>query len=886
MKQHDPVNLQRVFSKKSGQPPSRLTRQLEIWSRRVTTSALIKALVVCVFLLAATLLFVLAQASANSDFFDKNYAWLYRLNITVGSALTLIVGFLIIRLFLLYRSGRFGTRLLAKLAFIFALVGVLPGVILYSMSLQFVTRSIESWFDVKVETALESGLNLGRVSLDSLMNELMTKAGNMSLQLTESKVDSLAPNLNRVREQFSVQDATLISGNGRLIATASASLNNNATIAANVPSTSVLRQAKLTRMYTSIEGADFDSDTPANATINNQILLRVIVPINLASSLYDRSDESSPPPVNTSSLLNNPDSPTSSGLKPGTSQGITKNLAGSLMGELVYLQLTQTVPTNLAANALAVQNAYREYQEKSLSRIGLRKMYIGTLTLTLCLGIFSALVLAVLLGNQLARPLLLLAEGTKAVAGGDFSPLNNHNSNDELGVLTESFNAMVRQLSDAREDVQRHGAALEDTNLYLKNILANLSAGVLVLDAQFRITLANQGAERILRCAMRDLTGSTLASHPDFAVFSEQIERGFLEQNARINKALKTTIFQTGQPFDERGHTWQRQIELALPDSHETISQLGLEPDQDDNNNASATLTSTLLVRGSRLPLQAGAGYIVIFDDISDVISAQRSIAWGEVARRLAHEIKNPLTPIQLSAERLAMKLADKLDEKDAGMLKRSTQTIVNQVQAMKQMVDAFRDYARMPPAVMSSLDLNELVTDVLNLYAAEEERGEILVALAPNLPRLQGDASKLRQVIHNLIQNAQDAAASQTKPQILIRTESISGGRGPQDKVQTIKITITDNGTGFPPALLARVFEPYITTKSKGTGLGLAVVKKIIDEHEGRITISNLTDENAGTNSTIKGAQVVILFSKLTDHAPHEENLMTSPKANEKSTA
>jgi nitrogen fixation/metabolism regulation signal transduction histidine kinase len=273
----------------------------------------------------------------------------------------------------------------------------------------------------------------------------------------------------------------------------------------------------------------------------------------------------------------------------------------------------------------------------------------------------------------------------------------------------------------------------------------------------------------------------------------------------------------------------------------------------------------SVLVRGSRLPGEK-AGYVLVCDDITALISAQRSVAWGEVARRLAHEIKNPLTPIQLSAERLQMKLASKLEEPESGILQRATTTIVNQVDSLKKLVNDFRDYARFPPADLKPLDLNEVVTDVLALYDVhigypDQEESRFKPLLADNLPQFAGDASQLRQVIHNLLQNASDACAEVKEPEILVKTESVLN---PEEQSQSvaIRLIVSDNGSGFSPDLLARAFEPYVTTKSKGTGLGLAIVRKIADEHKARISVRNRTN----SEGKVVGASVELTFPVLKD--------------------
>jgi nitrogen fixation/metabolism regulation signal transduction histidine kinase len=257
----------------------------------------------------------------------------------------------------------------------------------------------------------------------------------------------------------------------------------------------------------------------------------------------------------------------------------------------------------------------------------------------------------------------------------------------------------------------------------------------------------------------------------------------------------------------------------------------------------------TLVARGAILP---DGMRLLVFDDISEIVSAQRSQAWGEVARRLAHEIKNPLTPIQLSAERLERKLNGKLEESDQTVLSKSVKTIVDQVAAMKRLVNEFRDYARLPSAELNPLDLNGLIQDVMLLYAQEPSenatRAQVITDLDPTVPTIEGDAEQLRQVVHNLIQNAQDASEAHAKVTLTTRWSPAR---------KRVKLTVSDEGPGFAPSILQRAFEPYVTTKSKGTGLGLAVVKKIADEHGARLDIANLVEDGV-----VKGAQVSLSFS------------------------
>jgi PAS domain S-box-containing protein len=392
------------------------------------------------------------------------------------------------------------------------------------------------------------------------------------------------------------------------------------------------------------------------------------------------------------------------------------------------------------------------------------------------------------------------------VAQGDFSPRAAVASRDELGVLTQSFNSMTLQLADTRAQAERHQEDLTHAKAYLESILANLSAGVLAFDAARRLRSANPSAARILGLECGPLLGlpprEWIHCDPALVPLAEEIERGFA--------AAGTT-------------PWERQVERDTRDGRQV-----------------------LLLRGTRLREGAETGAVVVFDDITHLLQAQRDAAWAEVARRLAHEIKNPLTPIQLSAERLQAKLGGKLPDAESDMLRRSTQTIVNQVSSLKRMVDAFSQYARTPEPSMRALDLNELLRDVLTLY--DSLAPSIRLQLAPNLPPVTGDASQLRQVIHNLLQNAQDALSDTPVPVIVLATTTTDG---------SVRFTVTDNGCGFPEHMMKRAFEPYVTTKPKGTGLGLVIVKKIVEEHGGEVAISNVAPRGAKVEVKLPAAAI-----------------------------
>ena len=499
---------------------------------------------------------------------------------------------------------------------------------------------------------------------------------------------------------------------------------------------------------------------------------------------------------------------------------VPSNDISLLAGEDRFLLVSQPVSRTLAANALAVQAAYSEYQQRALARDSLRRMYIGTLTLALILAVFGAVLLAFLLGNQLVKPLLMLADGVREVARGNLADKPVFASRDELGGLTRSFADMTRQLNDARSEVQRGVAQLEGARTRLQTILDNLTAGVIVFDREGRIDTVNPGATRILRLPISAWHGRRLDEVPALEGFAKSVWQRF-------------ELLATSPEPGERDH-WQDAFDLK-PGERDTL---------------------TLLVRGATMP---GDARLMVFDDITEVVSAQRSAAWSEVARRLAHEIKNPLTPIQLSAERMQHKLESKLQGSDQALLVRSVSTIVTQVQAMQQLVNEFRDYARLPAAQMTPLDLNELVTEVMALYGHAVEEGRLAPHTAAGLPQILGDATQLRQVIHNLVQNGLDAVAERADGHVEVAT---SAARGEHGELRAVRLTVLDNGPGFAEKVLKRAFEPYVTTKAKGTGLGLAVVKKIADEHGARLRVANLQADDA-PDAAATGARVSLSFSK-----------------------
>ncbi len=745
--------------------------------------------------LALVLMFLLTLATGNRELYERNYSLLFGLNVAVAVLLLLVIGWIVVRLLVRLRRRRFGSRLLVKLAAIFALVGLLPGVLIYVVSYQFVSRSIETWFDVEVEGALGAGLNLGRATFDTLAADLGNKTRQASLQLAASP-DSLGGlALERLRDQLQASDVVLWSASGQMIASAGES---RFLVKPERPSAQQLRAARSQRVVTQIEGFD------EVATAGNGELAAGSGQANSAAP----GSQQVVPRIKAIAVINSSEV--------------------GLLGESRYLQVTEALPAGLVANAIAVQEANREYQERALARGGLRRMYIGTLTLSLFLSVFGAVLLAVLLGNQLAKPLLLLAEGVRQVAQGDLTPKTALQSKDELGGLTRSFADMTQQLADARSAVQQSMSQVDAARANLQTILDNLTAGVIVLDVHGNIQLSNPGATRILRAPLAAFHGKSLGEVAGLEAFAKEVKAQFADHLG-------------GDRGDGAQHGmehWQQSFQLGAA-----------APGAPDN-------AITLIARGAKMP--GTEEFLLVFDDISEMISAQRAQAWGEVARRLAHEIKNPLTPIQLSAERLEMKLTGKVGEPEQALLTKSVKTIVDQVDAMKRLVNEFRDYARLPAAELKPVDLNALVNDVMQLYLHDHPVDgphdtaavPVYAELDPKAPPILGDDQQLRQVIHNLLQNAQDAQEGKPGARVTLKTDYVESSR-------RVRLTVRDNGTGFPDHILKRAFEPYVTTKVKGTGLGLAVVKKIADEHSARIDISNRISDGV-----VQGAQVSLSFA------------------------
>lgn len=474
-----------------------------------------------------------------------------------------------------------------------------------------------------------------------------------------------------------------------------------------------------------------------------------------------------------------------------------------------FLQLRQIIPADVAHSISAVTTGLRDYQRIIVTRGGLHTIYNWSLVLSVILAILCAVLAAFSFANRITAPIRQLAEGTRQVTGGHYEPIKEFSGADETNELTRAFNVMVRRVNDAMEKLENRHQKLEQSNIFRERILENLSTGIIVLDSMRRIRSANMGAVKILGNHVLQVGIVLHEAMPELA-----------EIIYPMLKASSRTVKQEG-------------ASLSLQEQEDPL---------------------TLLIRCSSVPLNDGPGYLVVIDDMSQAVAAQRVIAWGEVARRMAHEIKNPLTPIQLAAERMQYKLEKHLPAEDIVLLNRYTKTIVEQVSSIKQMVNDFRDYAKLPKPTLAPLDINALLDDVALLY--RQAGGHIKLDLQEHLPLLLADRAQLLQVLHNILSNAKEAARDSDECRIAIRSHLER-----DNKEKNVIVTISDNGPGFTPTILAHAFEPYITTKETGTGLGLPMVKKIIEEHGGWVKIANI---DSGVNQQETGAVITIGFVNL----------------------
>ena len=688
--------------------------------------------------LAAALVYSLTLATNSGSPLSEYFWWLIAaggLIVTILLAMLLRYGWLLLRH---NRHNMLGSRLTRRLALMFTLIAVLPGLFLFGVSAQFISYSINSWFGNDTAQALESSLTLSKSALDNTLDNTIEQAAALQVEI-----------ISRTSMGGTAAEALRLSGE-----------------------TARFSQVGL---YNPADGT--------TELISNPAAL--------------------PPPPAEKEVAEELQ-------RHGSSRSVT-NINGKLYaqgwlalpapqekGKALFFR--RPIPDNVARDAELIENARSKYAELTYAKQGLQTFFLITLLAAALLSIMLALVIALYFARRFIEPILSLAEGAKAVAQGDFSQPRPVYRNDELGQLTRLFNHMTEQLAIAREAEELNRIRQEAARHYLETVLESLTAGVITLDETGRLKTLNRSAENILGLPLSELSGSNWHDWP-------QSVPQYL---------LLTELFQTILATEHTG----KPVQTAYTGGDEA---------------------RILLAKATPLPADNGGGTVLVFDDITLLVRAQKEAAWGEVAKRLAHEIRNPLTPIQLSAERLAWKLQDKLGEQDAQILARSTDTIIKQVAAMKEMVEAFRNYARAPALKLEKQDLNKIIEEVLLLYEAGACTFD---AVFSNIPAVMyADTTAMRQVLHNIFKNAAEAAEEAAQPEVHIRTDNTDG---------KITLTVTNNGKSFSKDMLANAFEPYVTDKPTGTGLGLPVVKKIVEEHGGRIALSNPAEGGASVKITL----------------------------------
>ncbi len=693
-------------------------------------------------LLSLVALFLLSVTGQNSDDFDRLNNVILTINIAgVFLLLVLLIGNLM-RLLREYRENVPGARLKARMVGMFVGLAILPLLVVFYFSVQFINRGIDTWFNVEVEEGLNNAIKLSRASLELQMRDHLSATRQIARQLANVNERQFVFELSMLRREAGAGEITLFGRNAQILATSSDSS------AAALPRPPIDEMRMLTERNPTFVSLD-----------------------PLESGRYE---------IRTAVLF--------------TIRGRAEPIG--------VIQAHFPVADRLSRMAASVERSQREYQQLVFLREPLKNAFTLTLTVVLMLSLLAAIYGAFVLSRRLVAPIQDLVAGTRAVAAGDFDTRLPSPARDEIGFLINSFNDMTQRLAAARREASLSQALVEAERTNLEVILARLSTGVVALDADLRIRTANQASGAILNVDLSNCVGEYL---PDVAK----------------NEPLLDQFVDVAQVHLSAGETeWREQIVLRGEVGRRVL-----------------TCACTALPGDEDRP----AGYVVVFDDITALLQAQRDAAWGEVARRLAHEIKNPLTPIQLSAERLRRRYLGEMPADEAQVLDRATHTIVQQVEAMKEMVNAFSDYARAPDMDMDNFDLDKLVHEVVDLYRTQDSGVTIVVTSDPTMPPLEADIGRIRQILHNLIRNATEVLENVSDPRIDVHASVAEFGG-----IEFAQIKVEDNGPGFDTGSISQIFDPYVTTKPKGTGLGLAIVKKLVEEHVGTILAKNHKDGGA----------------------------------------
>ena len=699
-------------------------------------------LLLSAFLLIASVL--LSRAAVNDELFGDFYSALILLNVIGISLLALMSAFQIWRLIGQFRAKVLGSRLTLRFVGTFAVLSLIPLAVVYYFAVQFLSRGIDSWFDVQIEQALDDALLLGRSSLESIKFDVVDQLHDDADKLRNAESNfEIFLLLEELRQASDFDEMSLHSMSGEILASSS---KDSISLIPDVPDQRVIRRLREGDVYSEIE-----------PIAGGGMQLRVAVLI-----------------------------------------------AGQQVGDTDrVLQVLDPLPLPYSRLGENVESASAEYEKLQYLRRPLTFSFVLTLSLVTLMTLLIALLIAIYLARRLVAPLRDLAEGTQAVAQGDYGKQLPVTSGDELGVLVSSFNRMTQEISSAQTAVRNSQFEAEKQSAYLETVLAHLSSGVMSFDNNRQLRTYNAAAERILHTLLGTFVESSIA------------------EMIKALPAAEPLLSMIDQGISDDVSEWQKEISINSP--------LGQQ---------------TLVCSGTKLSgTETESGCVVVFDDATALIKAQRDAAWGEVARRLAHEIKNPLTPIQLSAERIRRRYLDKIEKDDREILDRATRTIAQQVESMKSMVNAFSDYAQPVISRPRRMDINTLIRDITELHVTHLTRIRFLFDLADDLPQIMTDPAGIRQVLNNLIINASDAL----------------GDKGGELKLSTridhakdnlLVLELQDNGPGFPAKLLDRIFEPYVTTKTSGSGLGLPISRRIIEENGGTMRATNLP----------KGGAIVII--------------------------
>ena len=710
-----------------------------------------KYLITSVAIIGVGFLILLAQSLSNNNLVS-NDTFLVLLAISVAFVLCLffLILFQIFKLLQSVKKEITGSKLTLRLVISFGMMVLIPVLIVYLVSVNFLTKSIESWFDVRVESALEGGLTLGQNTIDILIDDIQLKGKSIAYAISNKPFEKREEILIDLREKFSIASAVLYKSDGNISAISQSNSTINSTI-----NTTTLTLEDLTKgksgYFVRIEEAK-----------ENNLVLKAFIPI----------------------FYNN------------------KNQTTDLIGLEEILMLSQPIPESIANVAVSVESVFEEYQQLRYSRNSLKIIYTLTLTIVLMLAILTSVAISFVISRRFTRPLSLLAEATNQIAKGNYKKIIPEIGKDELGRLVKSFNSMTYQLDTATKNSKKDRKRLEDARTFLDTTLTNLVTSIIVIDEDQKIKLYNKSAAKLLNFKLSNMIGEKLKNAikevKKFDLVISFIDKALKEHNESINISK----------------------EIVLDSLKEE---------------------KTLILKLSSFQESSGISYILVLDDISVVAKAQRQIAWSEIARRLAHEIKNPLTPIQLSAERVQNKIIDKLNKTDKDLLNKSTNTIIKQVDALKLMVNEFSEYSRSPTIVRKKIDITNLIDEVSYLYSDQN------FTIKKNYPKkrreIRIDENKFRQVLINIFDNSKSALENIKNPRINITVKYNDN---------FFRLKFEDNGMGVPKDIIERIYEPYVTSKKTGTGLGLAIVYKIIEEHSGSIEIKNVNPGGAAISITL----------------------------------